>query len=121
MSNRTMNAVRVCFLGAAIAFLLMPGAARGQCEAIQRLQSDGEGIGEFSPDVAIHGDLAVFGGRGVAYVHRFDGAAWVREARLVGPADRHVDEYAHSLAVHDELVIVGAPWDDEAAPEAGAA
>lgn len=75
----------------------------------------------FGTSVAIGGDTAVVGtpcgecnrDSGSAYVYRFDGARWMREAEV---SVEDVSIHAHfgkSVALDGDTLLVGAPADDE--------
>ena len=46
---------------------------------------------------------------GAAYVFRFDGTAWVQEAKLTAPDAAEFDRFGTSVAVQGDRVFVGAP------------
>ncbi len=90
-----------------------------------RLESDRLGIEDaFSWSLDVRGDVAVVGARsespavsggpgGAVYIYRFDGTAWVREAKL-GAADVVVSPlprggFGESVALGDGYLVVGAP------------
>ena len=49
---------------------------------------------------------------GAAYVFRFDGAAWVEEARLTASDSEEDDQFGWTVAVHDSVAVVGSTWDN---------
>jgi hypothetical protein len=73
----------------------------------------------FGGAVAVDGDRIVVGARysdpnalsfaGAAYVFRFDGTAWVQEAKLTAPDAAPGDVFGTSVAVQGDRVFVGAP------------
>jgi hypothetical protein len=71
----------------------------------------------FGCSVAIDGDVAVVGeyydddvavNAGAAHVFRFDGEAWVHEAKLTNPVGARWDYFGSSVAVSGDLVAIGA-------------
>lgn len=96
-------------------FVYRLGAGRPTLEG--RLRPDGIGNQDcFSWALDIRGDVAAVGAqceapRGAVYIYRYDGSAWVREAKLV-PADiggQWVPTYSFgvSVALGDGTVVVG--------------
>ena len=84
----------------------------------------------FAFDVALDGDVAVIGAPlsdsavfdgGAAYVYRFDGAMWVEEAQLTAFDAAGLDHFGRSVALSGNIIVVGAPDDDDAGPSTGAA
>jgi hypothetical protein len=49
---------------------------------------------------------------GTAVVHRHNGAAWVVEQTLTMSGGTHQDSFGFSVAVHDDVIAVGAALDD---------
>lgn len=58
---------------------------------------------------------------GAAHVFRFDGRAWIEEARLTASDFENGDLLGHGVATHGGDVIVGSPFDDDRAIDAGSA
>ncbi len=96
----------------------------GRWSQVTKLTADdGQDHDEFGHSVAVHGDTIVVGApkhdannvmdSGAAYVFTRDGAGvWSQVAKLTalnGVAD---NEFGHSVAVHDETVVVGAHQHD---------
>ena len=84
---------------------------------------DGQDDDEFGHSVAVHGDTIVVGApkhdannvlnSGAAYVFTRDGAGvWSQVAKLTALNGAKDDEFGHSVAVHDETVVVGAHQHD---------
>ena len=84
--------------------------------------SDGAVHDLFGESVALDGDMAVVGARGdtidnkshrgSAYVFRFDGAGWVEEAKLTDSDGEARDHFGFSVALEDDMAVVGAwRWD----------
>lgn len=92
--------------------------------------SDGAAADNFGESVDIHGGVIVVGapedddvasGAGSAYVFRFNGASWVQEQKLTASDGGFTDRFGFGVAVHDDLVAVGADGADGAALSSGAA
>jgi hypothetical protein len=93
----------------------------------------GESLTEYNGErlglsVAVQGDvivggttLAWFGLPGRAKVFRFDRDQWVQEALLVGSDTAARDAFGSPVAIAGRTIVVGAPSDDEARREGGAA
>ena len=85
---------------------------------------------EFGFDVEIDGDAIIVSAwhdpaagfnTGAVYVFRRDGDEWAQEAQLL-PGDPDAgDEFGIAIAIDGDTVLVGAPRDDENAPDSGAA
>ncbi|MCH7571767.1 MAG: FG-GAP repeat protein, partial [Planctomycetes bacterium] len=79
-------------------------------------------------DVAIDGDFAIIGQRhnnhggvraGAAFVFRFDGSSWNEEAEFF-TIDRALDDlFGSSVAMFGNIVIVGAPQEDDLGVDSG--
>ncbi len=70
---------------------------------------NGSGIGTH---IALFGDTAIVSGTSVAYVFSYDGNAFVESAALTGSASAPGDTYAFSVALWDQVAVVGAPGHD---------
>ncbi|MDY7109553.1 MAG: C1 family peptidase [Planctomycetota bacterium] len=97
-------------------------------EEIKLVPSDGAADDRFGRAVAVHGDLAVIGASGdddhgecsgAAYVYRFDGDAWIEQAKLLPTEGAAFDHFGYSVAVHDDLVVVGARGPSDGAGHPG--
>ena len=81
----------------------------------------------FGGSVSIRGDVAVVGaigdgdGTGSAYVYRFDGAAWVEEAKLTASDGAARDRFGSSVSIAGDLAVVGSTGDDDNGPSSGSA
>ncbi|CAD7846986.1 MAG: hypothetical protein [Olavius algarvensis Delta 4 endosymbiont] len=84
----------------------------------------------FGYSVSISGDTAVVGaygdddagsGSGSAYVFRYDGTAWVQEAKLTADDAETGDQFGWSVSISGGKVLVGARFDDDAASGSGSA
>ncbi len=80
-------------------------------------QSDADAGDLFGNAVAARGDLLVVGARsddeaaenaGAAYVFRLDAGVWTEEAKLTASDGAAADEFGYSVAVDDDVVVVGA-------------
>ena len=80
--------------------------------------------------VSVSGDTAIVGAyqndaagpnSGAAYVFSRNGARWTQQTKL-HPKDSGIgDEFGYAVAIHDNLLVVGAPKDDHAEIDAGSA
>ncbi len=77
--------------------------------------------GAFGTSVAIHDGVAVvcshrdsnpLDGRGAAYVYRYTGENWVLEDKLVANDTQLSISFGISTAIHGDVIVVGAPYDD---------
>lgn len=92
----------------------------GSWQMEQKLTAtDGAAFDRFGVSVAVHGNLALVGAsgdegdRGSAYVFRWDGSRWSQDAKFV-PADGEAgDRFGSSVAIYDDLALVGVPGDDD--------
>ncbi len=82
------------------------------------IASDGQQEDYFGCSVSLSGDTALIGAfsvddqwshQGAAYVFRFDGAAWVEEAKLMASDGRSPDEFGYSVALSNDTALIGAP------------
>ena len=79
----------------------------------------------FGFSVAIDGDVILVGSKadddngsasGSVYVFRFDGVDWIEEAKLTASDGARDDEFGHSVALDDDVVVVGAPQNNLTGP-----
>ena len=82
---------------------------------------DGANGDNFGWSVAISDDVAVIGSlnsndTGAVYVYRYDGAGWNQEQKLLTSDGEPSDLFGAQVAVHDTVVVGGAPFDDDACP-----
>ena len=98
---------------------------------------DGNNGDEFGRSVALDGDTAVVGapgadkgvagegqvtGTGAAYVFIRDSAgSWTQAAKLTADDAAEDDQFAYSVAVYDDTVVIGAHQDDDDGAESGSA
>ncbi len=82
--------------------------------------------------IAIDGDVIVVGGPGVdgaagasgaAYVYRSDpaGSGWVREALITASDGAYLDSFGDAVAVSGDIIVIGAPRDDDNGQDSGTA
>ncbi|MEE8155936.1 MAG: FG-GAP repeat protein [Phycisphaerales bacterium] len=92
--------------------------------------SDANEQDRFGHAVAISGDVAVVGSpmnddacpppnnifcdSGSAYVFRFENGSWTEEQKLIAFDDEDRDFYGISLSISGDVIVIGAPWQDEA-------
>ena len=109
--------------GAAYVFTRNASGRWSQVAKLTASASDGAANDRFGHSVAVHGDTIVVGAprhdnndvtnSGAAYVFIRDGAGvWSREANLTAADRAENDEFGYSVVVHDETVVVGAPYHD---------
>ncbi len=55
-------------------------------------------------------DAAISQNRGTAIVYRLDGSSWVQDAMLI-PNSPEIQLYGYSVAIDQDLVVVGAYYD----------
>lgn len=91
--------------------------------------SDGVALANFGRAIATDGELAAVsapgdpatgGATGAVYVFRFTDGAWVEEQKLTPPDGLGGDSFGAALALGSGHLLVGAPRDNELAPQAGA-
>ena len=114
--------------GAAYVFQFDGNAWSQQAKLTASDGSPDENFGGTS--VALDGDTAIVGAplhdsdatdAGAAYVFRFDGEAWNQEAKLTAADAAAGDNFGFSVSVIGNIAIVGAPFHDAGADDAGAA
>ncbi|HUU85723.1 MAG TPA: FG-GAP repeat protein [Phycisphaerae bacterium] len=80
--------------------------------------------------VAISGNTIVVGAQsdddhgpasGSAYVFRYDGNAWVEQAKLTASDGAARDAFGFSVAVSGDIVVIGADRNDDNGPDSGSA
>jgi hypothetical protein len=119
-----------------IAFFVLGAAAAASAASLpgveQRVEAgDPDSSDWFGRAVDVDGDLGVVGapgddgeatGAGAAYVFRRFGASWLQEQKLTAEGDaEQFDAFGTDVAVERDLIAVGAPGDDDAGGDAGAA
>jgi hypothetical protein len=86
--------------------------------------ADGTNGDSFGEAVAIHGDIIVAGAdgdddmgpnSGTAFVFRKypGGTSWAQEAKLVASDGANSDDFGVTVALHDDVVLVGGPYHDD--------
>jgi hypothetical protein len=87
------------------------------------LSRAGDPLGQgFGTALALDGDLLAVGAfaadvgtqidQGAVTLYRYDGAAWVEGQTLTHPAGDAGDMFGSALALDDDVLVVGAPYDD---------
>ncbi len=97
-------------------------------EETELLASDGAPFDYFGYSIAITGDVALVGkpvdnatSLESVYAFGYDGSTWNQIAQLL-PSDGVLnDGFARSVAISDDLAIVGAAWDDDNGFSSGSA
>ncbi len=84
--------------------------------------SDADRFDLFGTAVSISGDAAIVGALGdhcidgnscgAAYVYRFDGSSWTEEQKLAATSADAEDLFGVSVAISDDVAVVGASFDD---------
>lgn len=76
----------------------------------------------FGNSVSISDDTAVIGAyqsgtsfTGSAYVFARSGAIWTQQAQLIASDAAQGDHFGYSVDIHDNNILIGAPYDDNAA------
>ena len=92
---------------------------------------DGAASDNFGHFVAIRGDVVIVGApkhahnglkqSGAAYIFTRNGERWAQTTKLTADKPAEKDQFGASLAVSDDVAIVGAPLKDGTAPDTGAA
>ena len=125
----TSSRISHVFLG--LALVTASAGAQNPCQR-QKLQAQGAINGDFlGKSVALEGSTAVVGmyallngaNDGRAYVYEQQGSTWVETAQLVqSDASAGSDEFGNSVGVSDDVIVVGAEFNDnELGNNAGAA
>ena len=92
--------------------------------------SDGTAYDFFGNSVSISDDTAVVGAvedddkgvdSGSAYVFRYNGSAWVQEAKLTASDGEADDYFGVSVSISGDMVVVGAYGDDGVPANSGSA
>lgn len=71
--------------------------------------------------VALDNDRLVAGSWRTGYVFQYDGSEWVLEASLTTDAGHDGDRFGCVVVIDSDLIVVGAPRDDDVGNESGAA
>jgi hypothetical protein len=109
----------------------LPMPVLAQCEVERLFGSDTDEQDEFGESVSIDGDFAAVGAINVPSPTGFDGAVyifqrqsggtWLEIKRITAPDGGSGRGFAWSLSLRGDLLVVGAPFDNQAASHAGAA
>lgn len=92
--------------------------------------SDGAEADLFGVSVAISGDYAIVGAlgdddlgssSGSAYLFAYDGSSWVEEQKINASDGAEFDGFGTSVALDGEVILIGAPGDDDNGSNSGAA
>jgi len=83
----------------------------------------------FGMAVAISGDVLVVSaldsargaGAGAAYAYRWNGTSWVFQQKLLASDGSPADEFGRSVSISNEVVVCGAPRDNNPAGDEGSA
>jgi len=84
----------------------------------------------FGSSIALSEDIAVIGARwgdngetntGVAYILQYNGSSWIQEAKLQASDAQNNDNFGGSVAISENVAIVGALGEDTGGSKAGAA
>jgi hypothetical protein len=84
----------------------------------------------FGVSVSIGGSTAIVGAAGdddngdragAAYVFQDSGSGWTQVAKLLPDDGGQGDEFGYSVSISENIVIIGAPWDDENGELSGSA
>ncbi len=98
----------------------------------QKLNASDPGAGDrFGHSVSASGDVVLVGSpfsdpsgvsnSGSSYVFRFDGTSWSEEQKLIASDGAVSDEFGSSVSVSMDIVLVGAPKDDDGGVNSGSA
>jgi len=132
MCRRTRGVIWFERLALVFAVLGGGGSLAAQCELDKLLPEDVRAEDRAGAAVALYGGDVFIGRPGadvpgvgaeagvVAVYARLD-PGWVEQASLVAPTGAAGDRFGEALALAGDVLIVGAPGDDSAAPEGGAA
>jgi hypothetical protein len=105
------------FIGATDAVYVFERASDGTWSETQKLTGDESGGARFGESVAISGTTAVVGAEyeglgGAAYVFaRNELGGWTKRAKLLPQGSSGRALFGDAVAIHDDLVLVGA-WGD---------
>ena len=106
------------------AYIFRKDAAGWQEEA--KLVAGDPGYHEYFGQVAIDDDVAIVGAyfadsqSGAAYVFRYNGSAWVQEAKLASGSSGYNPRFGNNVALEGDIAVVGAYRDDVQGTDSGA-
>ena len=101
----------------------------GWNETQKLIAKDGINSHGFGFSLTNHGDWIAVGANadndggvnaGAVYLFQFDGSKWRERQKLLASDPADDDRFGWSVAMNDELLVVGAPWSDAADAAAGA-
>ena len=97
-----------------LCLLLLPGMSFAQGE-FKIIPDDGEPQDLFGNSVSNCGDYAVVGARGddpygSAYVYHRNGESWIQQAKLTSNDGEYGDEFAFSVSISGDYIVVGAQY-----------
>jgi len=81
----------------------------------------------FGASVSISGSKVVVGAPsddasvGSAYVFKYDGIAWIQEAKLVASGPPESDRFGASVSISGNRIVIGVPEDDDKGENSGSA
>ena len=67
------------------------------------------------------GSDSLGGDSGAVYIYFFNGSEWVEQSKLTAADGSAMDRFGQSLALEEDHLLIGAPYDDQSGPDAGAA
>jgi hypothetical protein len=86
---------------------------------------------QFATTVGISGDTAIVGDprafidegvqSGAAYIFKYDGSTWTKQAKLTAADTVHNDHFGWSVAISGDIAIIGAKYDSDAGSASGSA
>ena len=94
-------------------------------DEVKIIASNGQEKDCFGYSVDILGNYAIVGGfgndndRGAVYIFRRDGNSWKENEMLFAKDGTGGDWFGYSVAMSEDYVIVGAPWDDSVDTDSG--
>jgi len=128
--RKTANLKTLLILSIFIQTILFSTSVFADCELAKLLASDGAENDYFGNSVAISGDTAVIGAysdndngnfSGSAYIFRYNGSSWTEEAKILASDGAAGEEFGISVAISDDIALIGAFLDDEKGTESGSA
>ncbi|MFH2049754.1 MAG: FG-GAP repeat protein [bacterium] len=99
-------------------------------EIMELLPSDGVDNNRFGNSVSISGDTILVGAEGddelgldagAAYIFRWNGTSWIEEQKLLPSDGEPNDRFGSSVAIYENLALVGAHLEDDNGLDSGAA
>ena len=130
--KRRRRSTQLVVVSSIFALFAGTGVSASILEGEQRIAaSDADAYDWFGRSVDVSGDFAVVGApgddeeatnAGAAYVFRRQGTNWVEIQKLTAEVDaEQFDEFGFDVAIERDLIVVGAPGDDDAGNDAGSA